>query len=137
MRPKSFNTTTQKKVVALTYNDDAEELDVDIRELNDFEEITFENNQIMTAFIDPEENITFTQDMSNMSTESAENFSIVATDNMIGGDDITFSEGSNSCTFKIEYPLSDSSMNCSGKSFFRTFISDCDGFNFKFRLTSQ
>lgn len=106
------------------FHDDADELDVDITEINEFEEITFENSsQVMTAIIDPEENITF-QDVSNMSHElTCDNYSIVASDNLLGSEDITFSEGSNSCTFKIEYPMSDSSVNCSGKCSRKVFAS--------------
>lgn len=74
---------------------------MEITELTSFEEITFDDGQ-MTAIIDKEENITFTQDTSN------DNFSIIAT-SATANDEITLSEGSNSCTFKIEY--SDSSMN--------------------------
>lgn len=117
MRRKSLNLSlATKSVGGSTFADDVEDY-MEIAELADFEEITFDSNQMMTAIIDKEENITFTQDTTtNMSTESNENYSIIATENIVGGDEITFSEGSNSCTFKIEYPLSDSSINCSGKN---------------------
>lgn len=81
---------------------------MEITELTNFDEITFDEGQ-MTAIIDKEENITFTQDASN------DNFSIIAT-SATGNEEITFSEGSNSCTFKIEYPMSDSSLNQSEDS---------------------
>lgn len=110
-RRKSLNQSLASKSLG-SFTEEVEDY-MEIAELADFEEITFDNSQMMTAIIDKEENITFTQDTTNMSTESNENYSIIAAENVVGGDEITFSEGSNSCTFKIEYPLSDSSVNCS------------------------
>lgn len=109
-RRKSLNQSLASKSIGSTFVDDVEDY-METTELIDFEEISFDTSQ-MTAIIDKEENITFTQDTTNMSTESNENYSIIATEN-VGGEEITLSEGSNSCTFKIEYPMSDSSFNCS------------------------
>lgn len=114
-RRKSLNQSLASKSLGSFITEEVEDY-MEIAELAEFEDIEFDNSsqQIMTAIIDKEENITFTQDtITNMSAESNENFSIIAADNVVGGDEITFSEGSNSCTFKIEYPMSDSSMNCS------------------------
>lgn len=113
-RRKSLNQSLASKSLGTFITEEVEDY-MEIAELAEFEDIEYENSQqIMTAIIDKEENITFTQDtITNMSAESHENFSIIAADNVVGGDEITFSEGSNSCTFKIEYPMSDSSMNCS------------------------
>lgn len=108
-----MNQSLASKSLGGSINEEVEDY-MEIAELADFEEITFDGNQMMTAIIDKEENILFTQDNNtNMSNESTENYSIIAAENIVGGDDITFSEGSNSCTFKIEYPMSDSSINCS------------------------
>lgn len=116
-RRKSLNQSLASKSLGSFTAEEVEDY-MEIAELAEFEDIDYDNSsqQIMTAIIDKEENITFTQDTTtNMSAESNdnENFSIIAADNVVGGDEITFSEGSNSCTFKIEYPMSDSSMNCS------------------------
>lgn len=111
-RRKSLNQSLASKSMG-SYTEEVEDY-MEIAELAEFEDIEFDNSQMMTAIIDKEENVIFgvTQDATNMSTESNENYSIIAADN-VGGDEITFSEGSNSCTFKIEYPMSDSSINCS------------------------
>lgn len=103
---KSLNQSLASKSSGSKFVDDVEDY-MEITELTDFEEITFDPTQ-MTAIIDKEENITFTQDTT--SNASHDNFSIIATSN-ITNEEITLSEGSNSCTFKIEYPLSDSSVN--------------------------
>lgn len=110
-RRRSLNQSLASKSIS-SFTEEVEDY-MEIADLPDFEDISLDNNQMMTAIIDKEENITFTQDTTNMSNESIENFSIIAAENVVGGDEITFSEGSNSCTFKIEYPLSDSSVNYS------------------------
>lgn len=83
---------------------------MELTELTDFEELSFDPTQ-MTAIIDKEENITFTQD--SLSTIPG-NFSII-TSNMIH-EEITLSEGNSTCTYKIEYPLNESELNQSDSS---------------------
>lgn len=106
-RRKSLNQSLASKSSGSKVAEEVEVEDyMELTELTDFEEITFDPMQ-MTAIIDKEENITFTQD--TLSNASQDNYSISFATDAINNDEITFSEGSNSCTFKIEYPVSEAS----------------------------
>lgn len=106
---KSLNQTLATKSITPKPVEEVEDY-MELTELTDFEELSFDPTQ-MTAIIDKEENITFTQDSLSLPG----NFSIITTANLIN-EDITLSEGNNECTYKIEYQ-SDSSNSGHAKQF--------------------
>ena len=99
---KSLNQSLASKSSGSKYIDEVEDY-MEITNITSFEDIQFDTSQ-MTAIIDKEENITFTQDSSSQG--SRDKFEIITA---TVKENITLMEGSNSCTFKIEYP-SDSSI---------------------------
>lgn len=103
---KSLNQSLASKSSGSKFIDEVEDY-MEITELTNFDDITFDPTQ-MTAIIDKEENITFTQDSSNTSHEK---FSIVATASV--KNEMLLTESDDLCTFKIEYPHSDTSLNTS------------------------
>lgn len=104
-----ISVTKQRKSVqkpAASKIDEVEDY-MELTELTDFEELTFDPAQ-MTAIIDKEENITFTQDLDvNLSHG---NFSVIATADVVN-EEITLSEGGKACTYKIQYPSMNDSMS--------------------------
>lgn len=102
---KSLNLSLASKSSGSKFIDEVE----DYIELTNFDDLSFDESQ-MTAIIDKEENITFTQD--NSSNALPEKYSLVADDK----DELTLTEGDTMCTFKIEYPSGDTSANMNSGS---------------------
>lgn len=86
---KSLNQSLASKSSGSKFIDEVEDY-MEITELTNFDDITFDSTQ-MTAIIDKEENITFHQDP--LSNDSQRKYST--------------SENEDSCTFKLEYPTSE------------------------------
>lgn len=102
---KSLNQSLASKSSGSKFVDDVE----DYIELTNFDDLSFDDSQ-MTAIIDKEENITFTQD-NNSSNAMPDKFSIVASGDT--KDELTYTDGGNMCTFKIEYPTGDEGASAS------------------------
>lgn len=94
---KSLNQSLASKSSGSKFIEEVEDY-MEISELTNFDDITFDSTQ-MTATIDKEENITFTQD--SMSNTSRDKYSIIASV------PIKDEDNENTCTFKIEYPQSE------------------------------